>query len=312
MRIRATLAAATVSGALALTAFAVPAAQATDGTGLAQAHNLALQASGHQSGMQARSLTAADSGDPYELNATFSNIKVNSSKSAIVVGTTNAVHVSYSFTFTHASDADPTADDFVSGIDIYRNTDDGNFLFGDAPATCTAASSTVANCKGSIDIHPQEELTNADAGAHWTGEAFATAYNGQDPSDPNIDWSKVGTAYQDAVSSNALQRYSKLTVNASPEPVKKGGTLTITGALTRANWDTHKYAGYTVQPVKLQFRKTSSSSYPTTYLKTVTSSSTGSLKTTYTATYSGYWRYNFLGTSTTPAVKATGDYVAVQ
>ncbi|MFB6708541.1 hypothetical protein ACFCW6_27945 [Streptomyces sp. NPDC056333] len=312
MRIRATLAAATVSGALALAAFAVPAAQATDGTGLAQAHNLAQQASGHQSGMQARSLTAADSGDPYVLNATFSNIKVNSSKSAIVVGTTNAVHVSYSFTFTHASDADPTADDFVSGIDIYRNTDDGNFLFGDAPATCTAASSTVANCKGSIDIHPQEELTNADAGAHWTGEAFATAYNGQDPSDPNIDWSKVGTAYQDAVSSNALQRYSKLTVNASPEPVKKGGTLTITGALTRANWDTHKYAGYTVQPVKLQFRKTSSSSYPTTYLKTVTSSSTGSLKTTYTATYSGYWRYNFLGTSTTPAVKATGDYVAVQ
>ncbi|MFD7677299.1 calcium-binding protein, partial [Streptomyces sp. NPDC060187] len=26
----------------------------------------------------------------------------------------------------------------------------------------------------------------------------------------------------------------------------------------------------------------------------------------------GYFRYNFAGTSTTPAVKATGDYVDVQ
>ncbi|MFD8773084.1 hypothetical protein ACWGNN_13570 [Streptomyces sp. NPDC055817] len=309
MRIRATMAAATVTGSLALAAFAVPAAQATGQPSLAQAHQVAQKAAGH-SAPQARSLTATEAGDPYVMDATFSNIKVNSGKSAIVVGTTNTVHVSYSFTFTHGSDVDPTADDFVPGVDLYR-TDEGNALFGDAPATCTAASSTVANCKGSIDINPQEALTNVDAGAKWTGEAFAVAYNGQDPDSPS-DPSKIGTAYQDAVSSNALQRYSKLTVNASPEPVKKGGTLTITGALTRANWDTHKYAGYTSQSVKLQFRKTSSSTYPTTYLKSVTSSSTGSLKTTSTATYDGYWRYNFLGTSTTPAVKATGDYVDVR
>ncbi len=45
---------------------------------------------------------------------------------------------------------------------------------------------------------------------------------------------------------------------------------------------------------------------------TVHTSSTGDLKTTVAASEDGYWRWNFAGTSTTPAVKATGDFVDVQ
>jgi hypothetical protein len=37
----------------------------------------------------------------------------------------------------------------------------------------------------------------------------------------------------------------------------------------------------------------------------------GNLKATATATYDGYWRFSFAGTTTTPAVNATGDYVDV-
>jgi hypothetical protein len=92
--------------------------------------------------------------------------------------------------------------------------------------------------------------------------------------------------------------------------VAKGKTITVTGALTRANWDTFKYAGYTNQPVKLQFKKKGSTTYST--VKTVTSSSTGGLKTTVTAASDGYWRYSFAGTSTTPAVTSTSDFVDVQ
>jgi hypothetical protein len=62
--------------------------------------------------------------------------------------------------------------------------------------------------------------------------------------------------------------------------------------------------------VKLQFRKAGTSTYTT--VKTVTSSSTGALKTTVTAATDGYWRWNFAGTSTTPAAKATGDFVDVR
>ncbi|WP_370656780.1 hypothetical protein [Streptomyces sp. NBS 14/10] len=50
-------------------------------------------------------------------------------------------------------------------------------------------------------------------------------------------------------------------------PGGQGKPLTVTGALTRANWETGAYAGYTNQPAQLQFRKRDSDTYAT--LKTV-------------------------------------------
>ncbi|MCZ9339341.1 calcium-binding protein, partial [Streptomyces sp. TRM76130] len=90
----------------------------------------------------------------------------------------------------------------------------------------------------------------------------------------------------------------------------KGKTLTVTGKLSRANWEDNKYHGYTNQSVKLQYRKKSSSTYTT--VKTIRTNSTGNLKTTVKASADGYYRFAFAGTSTTPAVKAAGDYVDVR
>lgn len=70
------------------------------------------------------------------------------------------------------------------------------------------------------------------------------------------------------------------------------------------------YRGYANQPAKLQFRKAGATTYTT--VKTVDTSSTGTLTTTVTASEDGYWRWYFTGTSTTPAIKATGDFVDVQ
>lgn len=325
MRIRATAAVAVVSGALALTAAVIPAAQAT-GTSSAQngwaaAHRLAAgTARSAATTFGARtSGTAAEpaSGQPYQLAVTFSNVKVASGKPAVVVGTTNTVHVPYSFTLT-ATDVDVSADDFVAGVDLYRGsaTDPANDLYGDNAPTCTVTSSTssstgvvtVESCKGTIDIHPREDLTLSDPGTGWHSVAWAVALNGQDGDNP--DESKIGEADHTGLAAPALQRYSTLTVNAAPEPVKKGATVTITGKLSRANWDTHVYAGYTGQSVKLQFRKKTSSTYTT--LKTLKTDSHGNLKTTYKASVDGYWRYTFAGTSTTPAATAAGDYVDVK
>jgi hypothetical protein len=44
----------------------------------------------------------------------------------------------------------------------------------------------------------------------------------------------------------------------------------------------------------------------------LTTSSTGELKTTVKATADGFYRYSFPGTTTTPAVSAAGDYVDVR
>lgn len=99
-------------------------------------------------------------------------------------------------------------------------------------------------------------------------------------------------------------------MNASPEPVAKGKTITVSGKLTRASWDDRKYHGYTKQPVKLQFRKAGTSTYST--VKTVYTNSYGNLKTTVTASTDGYWRYYFPGTSTTALAKSTSDFVDVK
>ncbi|MFI5686681.1 hypothetical protein [Streptomyces sp. NPDC051636] len=303
MRIRATVAA--VSGALALSAFAMPAAQAADAPKVPADVAAAFKAAHSASGKTA--YTATVDGEPYALDASFSNVKVNNGKN-IAVGITNVVKVPVSFTLTHGADVDITASDFFAGVDLYRGPsfDESLWDFVSDDATCTESSATVASCTATVEIDPVE-LLNEDAGS-WKAAAFAVAFNGEDQSDPNLD--NVGVAVQDPVAAFKLQRYSKLTVNAAPEPVVKGKTITVTGKLSRANWDTSAYAGYTNQSVKLQFRKKGSSTYTT--LKTITSDSTGNLKTTTTASVDGYYRYSFAGTTTTPAVNATGDFVDVQ
>ncbi|MCX4763034.1 hypothetical protein OG562_19020 [Streptomyces sp. NBC_01275] len=309
MRIRATVAA--VTGALALSALAVPAAQAADAGSVSPTDARAAVQAARQAASGNTTFTGTTTGTPYPLDATFSAVKVNNGK-PIVVGTTNKVTVPVTYKVTHAADIDLSAEDVWIDVELYRGdyaSEDGNILFGDDWPVCTAASTTVANCKGTIDIYPGEELTNADA-TGWKAAGYVIDWNDQDPLDENIDLSKVGYAEQYALAGTKLQRYSKLTVNAAPEPVKKGKTITVTGKLTRANWDDGKYHGYTVQPVKLQFRKKGATAYTT--VKTIKTNSTGALKTTVKASADGYFRYSFAGTSTTPAVTTAGDYVDVK
>ncbi|MET8132341.1 hypothetical protein [Streptomyces sp. NPDC005251] len=269
MRIRATVAA--VTGALALSALAVPAAQAA--------------------------------GNPVS-GVTFSNVVINSGKN-IVVGASAQVTVSATYTVTHPSTV--SASSFDSGPLLYRGTtitSPTDLIIGDEPGTCTASSSTVLKCTAKIEFRPAStddsmDLFSAQAGA-WKVGALAV--------DKNDD--TQAPKWQGDLGTKNLQRYSKLTVNAAPEPVKKGKTITVTGALTRASWDAAKYYGYGTQSVNLQFRKAGSSTYTT--LKTVKTDSAGNLKTTTTATVDGTFRYSFAGTTTTSAVSATGDYVDVQ
>ncbi|MFD9002798.1 hypothetical protein ACFV0T_17745 [Streptomyces sp. NPDC059582] len=266
MRIRATVAA--VTGALALSAFAVPAAQAVD--------------------------------NPLS-GVTFSNVKVNSGKN-IVVGPTGQVTVTATYTVTHP--ANVGASTFDTGPLLYRGTKitaPTDLLGGDDAGTCTAASTTVLHCTAKIQFRPAatdefDDLSNVQAGA-WKVGALAVGDGS------NIKW-------QGDLGAQKVQRLSKLTVNAAPEPVKKGKTITVTGKLTRANWDGKNYTGYAAQPVKLQFRKKGSTTYTT--VKTVKTSSVGNLSTTVKASVDGYFRYVFAGSTTTPAVNAMGDFVDVK
>jgi hypothetical protein len=237
MRIRAAI--ACLSGALALSALAVPAAQADEGQG----------------------------------DTHITGVVVNGGK-PVVIGTTTKKTFSLKITAT-----DDSGISDVYGFMYHGTLDDPDgFAGSDAPLTCTKSATT------------------ATAGT-WKVLAAADANDGD-----YIEKDIAGTG--------KVLRQAQLTVNASPEPVKKGATLTATGKLSRASWDTNTYGGFANQPVKLQFRKAGTSTYTT--VKTVYSSSTGTLKTTTTASADGYWRFSYAGTSTTSAVNATGDYVDVQ
>ena len=337
MRIRATAAAAVVSGALALTAALMPAAQAA---GISRNRPVqAWQQVERLRAAQARARPAAAASGPVRTDAAragadgpqplavaFSDVEVDGGRTGVAVGTTDTVHVPYTFTLTAsatgAAPVDVSSTGFFTGVDLYRGSaaDPANDLSGDDAPTCRVTSSTrstgsttglvtTESCQGSIDVHPQDELQVADAGAGWHAVVWAMDLNGQDPGSKDFDPDKTGEAERTGLAAPAVQRHSRLTVNASPEPVAKGRTVTVTGSLTRANWDTHTYAGYTVQPVRLQFREKGGSAYTT--LKTVTTDGHGNLRTTFKASADGYWRYSFAGTPTTPAVSAAGDYVEV-
>ncbi|MFJ5779036.1 calcium-binding protein [Streptomyces sp. NPDC093094] len=135
---------------------------------------------------------------------------------------------------------------------------------------------------------------NADAGA-WRLYVDAEALDGDH--------------HRKAAASFTLQRASKLTVDAAPEPVTKGKPITVTGALSRVSWNDFTYHRYANQPVRLQFR-TPTGHYTT--VKTVTAGPTGHLRTVVTATRDGYWRYSYPGNTTTGPANAPGDYVDVR
>ncbi|MFF3654085.1 DUF5707 domain-containing protein [Streptomyces olivochromogenes] len=282
MRIRATVAA--VSGALALSAFVVPAAHAADVPGAA---SLARTVQPNT----AKSPTDVTHGD-----TKISNVVVNGGK-GVVFGTTTKKTFTVTFTATDNSGINMALAILYHGANI-EDSDNGavpNENRGEK-ASCTAVSSTTVNCKETFTIQANEQLLNAHAGT-WKVWAIA---QGKD----------ADYVQKENVKSFYVQRASKLTVNAAPEPVKKGKTITVTGALTRADWQTGKYTGYVGQPVKLQFKKKGASAYTT--VKTIKTTSGGALKTTVTASVDGTFRYSFAGTTTTPAVSATGDYVDVQ
>ncbi|MFI9753851.1 DUF5707 domain-containing protein [Streptomyces collinus] len=288
MRIRATVAA--VTGALALSAFAVPAAQADN-------HTPDL-ASLVPSTSKATPFTAAAPADESLGDTKITGVTVNGGKN-IVVGTTVKKSFTVSVTATdpegihdafamlwHGPDSD-----HADGAIVPENMDD------EQVGNCTNSSATTATCKVTLIADPKDNIYRNLLAGTWKVWAGAAGNDG--------DY-VIREAYKTA----KVQRASKLTVNATPEPVKKGKTITVTGKLSRANWETSKYAGYTNQPVKLQFRKKGSDTYST--LKTIKSNSTGELKTTVTASADGYFRYSFAGTTTTPAVNAAGDFVDVQ
>ncbi|MFD9902954.1 calcium-binding protein [Streptomyces sp. NPDC059063] len=190
-----------------------------------------------------------------------------------------------------------TDDSGIDTADITLYGPNSHVALPQGAVKCEASSATTSACTGTFTLDPDTDFYDNTPAGGWYVDAMVTAKD-------------IDSLLVEKAASFKVQRAAKLTANAAPEPIKKGKTLTITGALTRANWETHKYAAYGNQSATLEFKKKGATAY--TAVKTVKADSRGNLKTTVKATVDGSFRYTFAGNSTTSAVKAAGDAVDVR
>ncbi|MGW3131998.1 hypothetical protein [Streptomyces sp. NPDC001123] len=242
----------------------------------------------------------------------FTDVTVNHGK-AIVVGT-KTMSVPATYTLTRPVDVDIEGTKSFAGVILYRGTlkTMQNMVGPDDDPTCTTTATTdttvTESCSEKIVVDPTYGLFEAADATTWKAGGFYTYADGTS-SDDFLSYNS-GTAIWGNLATAKVQRAARLTADASPEPVAKGRTITVKGKLTRANWDSSTYKGYSGQKAVLQFRAEGSRTY--TNVKAITSGTGGSLSTTVKASKSGYYRYVFAGTTTTAAATATGDYVKVK
>ncbi|MFF7854442.1 hypothetical protein [Streptomyces sp. NPDC007904] len=262
--------------------------------------SLRVTATDDQGGSLRRTITRAFAGPAAQGNETagatrISNVVVNEGKR---VELTDAPLQEFKAKFTATDPSGIASGDMYLYKGSYDTPD--AVLYGTWPAGCTKTGATTSTCEAHFAyIQPRTALGRNSLAGTWKLAAWAESADG------------TGHVDLHAAKSVPVVRDAIQTANASPEPVAKGKTLTITGKLSRVDWETPGgYHGYTGQKVKLQFRKKGTSTYTT--VKTVTTSSTGSLKTTAKASTDGYWRYTYAGSTTTAPATASGDYVDVR
>jgi len=153
---------------------------------------------------------------------------------------------------------------------------------------------------------PSLVIDPADLSNGSSGSGYAYVWVVSSPSDGSDPSAGLDTTF------TILRRATfGPTVNAAPEPTKKGETLTISGRLKRVDWTEalKPYQGYAKQKVLVQFQAKGAKTYTT--VKTVRTAEGGKVSTKVAATESGTWRLHYGGNSTTGPANSTGDDVTV-
>jgi hypothetical protein len=183
--------------------------------------------------------------------------------------------------------------DADESIDLYGPND--GVLISDKPV-CTVVSATTSTCAAWVTVDPKLDLFNNNAGA-WYVDAWINAKDG------DYIWKEKALPFK-------FQRATKLTANASPEPVRKGKPVSVTGRHTRVNWENGSYYNYGSQYVTLQYKRAGATTW--TNVKTIKGTTTGYLNASTTATYDGYYRFLYSGISVSGPTVSAADYIDVQ
>ncbi|SDS80103.1 hypothetical protein [Actinoplanes derwentensis] len=169
---------------------------------------------------------------------------------------------------------------------------------------CVQASSESSICTGTATFG-SSDMSNPDAGGTIMVDISGFAR----------DAAQFHRISEPADEVAILKQTRLTTADATPEPSRKGGTLTVTGKLTQPDWNyyeadgTQAMVGYAGQQVVLQFRKTGSANFST--VKTVRTASDGTLRTTAAATWPGEWRWSFAGSASAAGSTSGMDAVTL-
>ncbi|MGW1727724.1 DUF5707 domain-containing protein [Streptomyces sp. NPDC002306] len=165
-------------------------------------------------------------------------------------------------------------------------------------AACGPTADTTSTCTLTFTLTPGTAPAVDTQAGTWHVSAYAIA--------PDSD-----AVFLDSAADFAVRRDTKVTVDATPEPVRPGRVLTVKGDVRHAGWAT----GTTVptaagRSVDLQFRPAGSTGYCT--LKTVRTAADGTVSTTVRAYVDGSYRWSYAGTADTAAAVSADDYVDVR
>ena len=124
----------------------------------------------------------------------------------------------------------------------------------------------------------------------------------------NTDFEEVTTrTFPDAFRLKRASTWDQM--NATPEPVTKGKTISVKARLRIADWTNDRYVSYTNRIVDLQFR-TATGKY--TKVKSIKTGSTGYASASVTATSDGCFRLVWGGNSAAGRATGPGDCVDVR
>ncbi|MFJ4786516.1 hypothetical protein [Streptomyces sp. NPDC088794] len=185
----------------------------------------------------------------------------------------------------------------LTHVSTFNKSSAYTFATWNDDSSCTKKSATTSVCRATLTIDPawiadSDDINSNTVAGVWQVNATVKANDGD-------YW------ISDDIADYKVKRAAQLTTVIAPEKAAKNAKVTVTGKLSRANWEDLKYHGYAGQRVKLQFRKKGAAHYST--VKTVTTGTVGKLTTKVTVTSAGSWRWYFPGTTTTSRKVSAGD-----
>ncbi len=210
----------------------------------------------------------------------------------VIVGTSKTIVYPIAITIKDNSGVKRLTD-----VSTFNKTNAYSFATWNGDSSCTKKSATTSVCRATMTIDPgwiadSDDIDSNKVAGVWQVNATVEAKDGD-------YW------ISDHIAEYKVKRAAQLTTVIAPEKVAKGTKVTVTGKLSRANWEDLKYHGFTGQQVKLQFRKKGAAHYTT--VKTVATGDAGKLTTKVTVTSAGSWRWYFPGTTTTSLKVSAGD-----